>query len=165
MRYGLEVYELALPVGGSVATLSGAALTLRREINALAIGVRVGGAFDPDAHTSALHLTTQVDAQVEAVLYARPVESFSLFASALVGLVYQRFAGPAPLDGPGATGVVPESGLAVAVRGGVEGLRVADVHFLAFLELEAPTFASRDPDHGVINQWVPAASLGVGALF
>jgi hypothetical protein len=83
----------------------------------------------------------------------------------LVGLVYQRFEGPAPFDGTGATGVSTSDGLAVGLRAGVEALRVADVRLLAFVDLEAPAFISRDPDHGVVDQWAPSASLGIGVLF
>jgi hypothetical protein len=44
-------------------------------------------------------------------------------------------------------------------------MRIADVHLLVFLELEAPAFVSDDPDHGVVSQWVPSGTLGVGVLF
>jgi hypothetical protein len=162
---GLEVYALAAPVGASLTTLSGVALALRREVDQVSIGVRLGGAFAPGAQPSALHLELQFDADVEAAFYFRPVESVTLFASALVGLVYQRFEGPAPFDGAGATGVSTSDGLGVGLRAGVEALRVSDLRLLAFLQLEAPTFASRDPDHGVVNQWAPSAALGVGVLF
>jgi hypothetical protein len=162
---GLEVYQLAAPVGASLATLPGVALALRREVDQVAIGVRLGGAFAPGAERSALHLELQFDADVEAVFYFHPVDSVTLFASALVGLVYQRFEGPAPFDGAGATGVATSDGLGVGLRAGVEALRVSDLRLCAFLQLEAPTFASRDPDHGVVNQWAPSAALGVGVLF
>ena len=46
-HYGLEAYELAAPVGGGLATLPGVALSLRREIDQVAIGVRLAGAFNP----------------------------------------------------------------------------------------------------------------------
>ncbi len=164
-HYGLEAYELAAPVGGTLATLPGVALTLRREIDQVAIGVRLAGAFSPGAEAATLHLAVQFDAQVTATFYFRPVESLSLFASALVGLDYQRFQGPALLDGAGAVGVATGSGLAVTARVGVEALRTSDVRLLCFLDLELPTFVSHDPDHGVIDQWVPAASLGLGVLF
>ena len=88
-----------------------------------------------------------------------------MFASALVGLVYQRFEGPALLDGSGATGVSTSDGLAVGLRVGVEALRTSDLRLLAFLQLEAPTFASRDADHGVVDQWAPSAALGIGILY
>jgi hypothetical protein len=160
-HYGVEAYELAAPVGGTLATLPGVALSLRREIDQVAIGVRLAGAFNPGGEAATLHLAAQFDAQVEATFYFHPVQSLSLFASALVGLDYQRFQGPAPLDGPGATG----SGLGVTARVGLEALRTTDVRLLCFLDLELPTFVSHDPDHGVVDQWVPAASLGVGVLF
>ena len=164
-HYGLEAYELGAPVGGTLATLPGVALSLRREIDQVAIGVRLAGAFSPGAEAATLHLAVQFDAQVTATFYFRPVESLSLFASALVGLDYQRFQGPALLDGAGAVGVATGSGLAVTARVGVEALRTSDVRLLCFLDLELPTFVSHDPDHGVIDQWVPAASLGLGVLF
>ncbi len=164
-HYGLEAYELAAPVGGALATLPGVALSLRREIDQVAIGVRLAGAFNPGADVATLHLAAQFDAQVEATFYFRPVEPLSLFASALVGLDYQRFQGPAVLDGAGSTGVATGSGLAVTARLGLEALRTSDVRLLCFLDLELPTFVSHDPDHGVVDQWVPAASLGAGVLF
>ena len=41
----------------------------------------------------------------------------------------------------------------------------ADVRVLAFLQLQVPAFISEDPDHGVVDRWVPNATLGVGVLF
>jgi hypothetical protein len=164
-HYGLETYELVTPVGAPLGALPGVALALRREIDQVSIGVRVAGAFNPGAEAATLALRMQFDAQVEAAFYFRPVESISLFASALVGLVYQRFEGPAPLDGPGATGVATTDGLAVGLRAGVEALRTTDLRLVAFLDLEAPTFVSRDPDHQVVDQWAPSAALGIGVLF
>jgi hypothetical protein len=165
MHWGPEVYEIGARVGTSLGTLSGFALTLRREASTLYIGTRLGGAIDPGGALAALHLRMQVDAQVEAGAYASPAEGTSLFASALVGLVYQRFEGPAPLDGPGAVGTATSTALSLAVRGGVEALRTSDVRVLAFVQLEAPVSASRDTDHGVISQWIPSVSLGAGLLF
>jgi hypothetical protein len=164
-HYGLETYELVTPVGAPLGALPGVALALRREIDQVSIGVRLAGAFNPGAEPAALALRMQFDAQVEAAFYFGPVESISLFASALVGLVYQRFEGPAPLDGPGATGVATTDGLAVGLRAGVEALRTTDLRLVAFLDLEAPTFVSRDPDHQVVDQWAPSAALGIGVLF
>jgi hypothetical protein len=165
MHAGLEVYELVTPVGAPLGTLPGVGLSLRREVDQISIGVRVAGAFNPGTEPSALSLRLQLDAQVEAAFYFRPVASVSLFASALVGLVYQRFEGPAPLDGPGVTAVATTDGLALGLRFGVEALRITDVRLLAFVDVEAPAFASRDLDHGVVDQWAPSASLGVGMLF
>jgi hypothetical protein len=164
-HYGLETYELAAPVGGGLATLPGVALSLLREVDQVSIGVRLAGAFDPGGDRATLHLAAQFDAQIEATFYFRPVSAFTLFASTLVGLDYQRFEGPAPLDGPGASGVATGRGLAVTARLGVEALRTSDLRLVAFVDLELPTFASRDPDHGVVDQWVPVASLGAGVLF
>jgi len=162
---GAEVYELVAPLGSQVATLSGLAVSLRREISPLFIGIRVGGAVDPMANPGRLRMQAQVDAQVEGALYLSPVETTSLFASALIGLAYQRFEGPAPLDGAGATGTATSTGVSLALRGGVETLRTSDVRLIAFIQLQAPAFISRDPDHGVVDRWIPSVSLGAGALF
>jgi hypothetical protein len=165
-RYGAEVYEVVAPLGsGSVASLPGVALTVRREVSAFALGARIGAAFDPATQSPGLGLEAQVDAQLELVLYARPAADVSLFASALVGLEYQRFRGPAPLDGPGAVATATSTGLALAIRGGVEAFRTADVRVVGFVQLEAPAFVSRDLDHGVVDRWIPAAMAGAGILY
>jgi len=44
-------------------------------------------------------------------------------------------------------------------------MRTSDIRLVAFLQLEAPAFLSRDPDHGVVDQWVPTATLGASVLF
>jgi hypothetical protein len=165
MRFGVEAYEIGAYVAGGLTTLPGVALTARREVSAFYIGLRLGGALDPNARPDTLHLQAQVDAQLEAAVYARPAAAVSLFAGALIGAVYQRFEGPAPFDGPGATGTATTMGLSLGVRAGVEALRVADVHLLGYLELEAPAFVSRDLDRGVVDQWVPSTTLGMGVLF
>ncbi|HEY7371582.1 MAG TPA: hypothetical protein VIF57_05335 [Polyangia bacterium] len=165
MHYGGEVYQLASPVGGSFDQLAGVALTLRREVSALHIGVRLGGAFSPGGKPNELRLRLQFDAQVEAGLYATPNDNTSLFASALVGLVHYRFAGPATLDGDGATGTASNSGLTLGARAGVETMRTADVRALFFIQVMFPVFVSSDSDHGVVNEWVPSAGAGAGLLF
>jgi hypothetical protein len=165
MHFGAEFYELASRVGSSFDTLPGVALTLRREVSALHVGARLGGAFNPGNEADRLHLHMQFDAQVEGALYASPSENTSLFASALVGLVHYRFQGPATLDGPGATAIATSSGLTLGARAGVETMRTADVRLLVFLQVMLPVFESTDPDHGVINQWVPSATLGAGLLY
>src|SRR5262252_6896346 len=59
MHYGGEVYELVSRVGGSFDTLPGVALTLRREVSALHVGARLGGAFNPGNEPDRLHLRMQ----------------------------------------------------------------------------------------------------------
>jgi hypothetical protein len=162
---GVEIYELAAPLGSSVATLPGVALALRREVSALFVGVRVGGALSPGARSDRLRLHAQVDAQIEAALYASPAADVSLFGGVLIGLSYQRFDGPAPLDGPGATGIATSTGVSLALRGGFEALRTSNVHVVAFLQLQAPAFVSSDADHGVVDRWVPGLVLGAGVVF
>ena len=70
-----------------------------RDVSALPVGARVGGAFNVGNEPDRLHLQAQFVAQIEAALYASPAENTSLFASALLGLVHYRFEGPAPFDG------------------------------------------------------------------
>jgi hypothetical protein len=165
MHWGVELYELATPVGATLESVPGFALTVRREASALYIGARLAGAFDPGGAPERLRLRAQVDAQLEAGFYASPAAGVSFFASALLGLVNQRLEGPAPLDGTGATGSTTATGLSLAARAGVEALRTSDVRVLAFFQLAAPTFVSRDPDHGIVDQWLPNVSLGAGLLF
>lgn len=165
MHWGLEVFEAVAPLGTSVATLPGFGLSLRREASALYVGARLGGAFDPDNSISGLQLRLQIEAQLEAGFYASPEATTSFFASGLVGALYQRFEGPAPLDGADAVGTATMTGVSVAARAGVEAMRASDVRVLAFIQLQLPAFASSDPDHGVIDRWVPSASIGAGVLF
>ena len=165
MHFGGEVYQLGSRVGSSFDTLPGLAVVVRREVSALHVGARLGGAFNPSREPDRLQLRAQFDAQVEGAFYASPSENTSLFASALVGLVHYRFEGPAPFDGPGAVGTATSSGLSLGVRGGVETLRTADVRVLAFIQIMVPAFISRDPDHGVVDNWVPSAAVGAGLLY
>jgi len=165
MHFGGELYELSARLGSSFDFLPGAAFTLSREVSALHIGARIGGAFNPESGNDRLYLHMHFDAQIEGALYASPQENTSLFASALVGLVHDRFQGPATLDGPGATGTASSSGLSLGARAGVETMRTADVRLVAFLQVMLPVFEASDPDHGVVNQWVPTAAIGAGVLY
>jgi hypothetical protein len=165
MHFGAELYELGARVGPNFDFLPGAALIVRREVSALHIGARVGGAFFPGREPDRLHLHMQFDAQIEAALYAAPSENTSLFASGLIGLVHQRFEGPATLDGPGVYGRATSSGLTLGARAGVETMRTADVHLLIYLQAMVPVFVSSDPDHGVVDNWVPTAAIGAGVLY
>jgi hypothetical protein len=167
MHFVIEAYELVTPLGGSPPTLAGASLSLRREANALYIGARAGGAFDPGSGgvITRLRLAQQLEAQIEMGAYATPAATSSLFVSGMLGFLYQRFEGPATLDGPGAVGTSTSAGVSVAVRVGVEALRASSMPGLFFLQLELPTFVSRDEHHGVIDRWVPSASAGAAVLF
>jgi hypothetical protein len=107
----------------------------------------------------------QFDAQLEAGWYANPVATTTFFASALLGGTHQRFEGPAPLDGPDASGAATNIGVSIGARAGVETLRASDIRLLAFIQVQAPAFVSRDDDHGVVDQWVPCLAAGAGALF
>jgi len=167
IHWGIEAYELVAPLGGRLATLAGASLTLRREADAFYIGARASGSFDPGSGgvITRLRLARQLEAQVEMGAYASPASKTSLFVSGMLGFLDQRFEGPATLDGPGAVGVATSAGVSVAVRVGVEALRASELPGLFFLQLELPTFTSRDAAHGVIDRWVPSAWAGGGVLF
>jgi hypothetical protein len=164
-RFGAEVYELGTLLGSGLDTLPGVAVVVRREVSALYVGARVGGAIAPGRVPDRLRLRAQFDAQVELALYSHPAANVSLFGGAALGLVHHRFEGPAPFDGPDATGSAVSTGLSIAVRGGVEAMRTANVRVLAFVQLQVPAFKSEDPDHGVVDRWVPNAALGAGVLF
>jgi hypothetical protein len=164
MQWGAEIYQLAARLGPGVA-LSGAALSLRREADSLYIGARAGAAFDVSSPGARLTMRWQFDAQLEAGWYANPVATTTFFASALLGGTHQRFEGPAPLDGPDASGAATNIGVSIGARAGVETLRASDIRLLAFIQVQAPAFVSRDDDHGVVDQWVPCLAAGAGALF
>ena len=165
MHFGGEVYELTSRVGSDFDFLPGVAIVVRREVSALHVGARLGGAFDPGRQSDHLHLNAQFDAQLEGAIYANPADNTSFFASALIGLVHYRFEGPATFDGPGATGTASSSGLSLGVRGGVEAMRTSDVRLVAFLQVAVPAFKSSDPDHGVVDSWVPSLAIGAGLLY
>ena len=164
-HFGAELYELGTALGAGVETLPGVALVIRREVSALYVGARLAGALSPSHNPDRLRLRAQFDAQIELALYSAPEANTSWFAGAMLGLVHHRFEGPAPLDGPDATGSAVSTGLSLAVRGGIETMRTSNVRVLAFLQLQAPAFISEDPDHGVVDRWVPNAVLGAGVLF
>jgi hypothetical protein len=55
-------------------------------------------------------------------------------------------------------------GFAPGLRGGVELLRIAEARVTIFAQLSLPAFISTDPDGVVVNQWLPTAAIGGGAL-
>ena len=159
MHFGGELYELGARLGSSFDTLPGVAFVVRREVSALHVGARLGGAFNPGSEPDRLQLRAQFDAQIEAALYAvaqRATRRCSASALRRARAPALRGAGP-PRRRPGATGTATSSGLSLGVRGGVETMRTTDVHLLAFLQLTLPAFISNDPDHGVVDHWVPSA--------
>ena len=162
MRIGVEAYEIGAWVAGGLATLPGVAISARREVSTLYIGLRLGGALDPAARPDALHLQAQLDAQLEAALYARPSAAVSLFAGVLVGAVYQRFEGPAPLDGVGATGVATTMGLSLAVRAGASSSRKARRWTSAKRNVSTPARTARESPIVVATPVAPTPSSGAG---
>jgi hypothetical protein len=164
--YGLEAFEWIAPVGGRLEQLPGAALRVRREVSPFYVGVRIGAAFRlGGAQRFELRPMADVAADAEIGLFASPLSDISLYASALVGIEHQRYAGPAPLLGEGATGDALQTGLSFGLRGGVELLRTTDARFDLFVQISAPAFVARDIDGGVIHAWVPSAMVGGGVAF
>ncbi len=164
--YGIEAFEWIAPVGGRLAELPGAALRIRRELSPFYVGVRIGAAFRlGGAQRFELRPTADVAADAEIGLFASPFSDTSFYASALVGIEHQRYVGPAPLLGEGATGDALQTGLSFGLRGGVELLRTTDARFDLFAQLFAPVFVAHDIDGGVIHAWVPSAMLGAGVAF
>ena len=164
--YGVEAFEWIAPVGGRLQQLPGAALRFRREVNDFYVGVRMGAAFRLEgSRRLELRPMAEVAVHAEVGLFASAVADTSFYASALVGIEHQRYAGPAPLIAEGATGDALQTGLSLGLRGGVEVLRTTDARFNLFLQLLAPVFVTHDIDGGVIHAWVPSAVIGGGVAF
>jgi hypothetical protein len=164
--YGVEAFEWIAPVGGRLQQLPGAALRIRREVNDFYVGVRMGAAFRLEGtHRLELRPTAEIAVHAEVGLFASAIADSSFYASALVGIEHQRYAGPAPLFGEGSTGDALQTGLSLGLRGGVELLRTTDARFDLFLQLFAPVFVTHDIDGGVIHAWVPSAMIGGGVAF
>jgi hypothetical protein len=164
--YGLEAFEWIAPVGGSLEQLPGGALRIRREVASFFVGLRMGGAFRVEGRRRLeLRPMAEVAVHAEVGLFASSAADSTFYASALVGIEHQRYAGPAPLLGEGATGDALATGLSLGLRGGVELLRTTDVRFDLFLQALVPAFVAHDIDGGVIHAWVPSATIGGGVAF
>src|SRR5260221_3372049 len=164
--YGIEAFEWMAPVGGRLTQLPGAALRIRREVNSFYVGVRLGAAFRLEGTQKLeLHPTAHVAAHAEGGLFTAAMSDTSFYVSALVGIEHQRYVGPAPLVGEGATGDALQTGLSLGLCGGVELLRTTDVRFDLSLQLLVPAFVTHDIDAGVIHAWVPSAMIGGGVAF
>ena len=163
--YGVEAYQVGVWLDGEVASLPGVAFVARREVDRWHLGVRLSGAFEPDPSRDSLQLTGIVSAQIETAMFFSPAEDVSLYVAAVIGLEHQRFHGPVTLVEEDARRSVSKSGLAGGVRGGIEILRTTSGRVDFFGQLLLPAFASTDDETGVVDQWVPSATLGVGILF
>ena len=128
------------------------------------LGLRLGGALSPNIPDDHAALTLWLKSELEAGVFASPSGQSSLFAALLLGGEYQRFVGPAPLLGVAARGTAVSGGFSPGLRGGLELLRVAEARVVIFAQISLPAFVSSDPDGGVVNQWLPTAAIGGGAL-
>ncbi len=162
--YGLETFELFTPFTDHVQSLPGLALSARRETRCWYLGLRLSSALSPNVNDQQSELVLWVKGEIEGAIFSRPSATASLFASLLLGAEYQRFRGPAPLLGPGATGTATFAGFAPGARGGLELFRAGELRMTIFAQISLPAFLSTDPDAGVVDEWLPTVALGAGAI-
>jgi hypothetical protein len=162
-HFGLELYQTAALVGGELGALPSAALSARREVDRVHVGVRIGAASALDDARPALRLSQQFLAQLEIALYSSSETDTAWFGGFVGGLELQRYEGMVA-DGELGRRVASASAMGVSfgVRGGVELLRTSHVRFQLFAQFLTPTFAARDDQSSVVDQWTPTAALGVG---
>lgn len=155
-HFGVEVYQVGAWVDGGVQTLPGLAAFVRREVGAVHLAVRLGGAhaFGTPAE---LTLKTQVIADLEGALFSSARADTAAFVALFLGYELQRFQVP--------SASADASGFSGGVRGGVELFRVTSTRAVLFLEARAPAFVSSDPDGDVVDQWTPSAALGAAVAF
>jgi hypothetical protein len=165
MYFGFELFESAFWLDGRVSGLPGVALTGRREIDALYIGLRLSGAYSPSRTRDELRMTSLFGASVELMFHAAPLANTSLFGGFSVGLSHQRFRGPSPYYAPGVLRNASQSGAELGLSGGVETLRVTDTRLTVFGRIALPAFVSEDQDDAVVDAWLPTATVGVGMAF
>ncbi len=162
-HFGLELGQTIAIVDGEAQTLPGAALSARREVDRVHVGVRIGAASVQGDARPRLRLSQQFVAQLELALYSSSEADTAFFGALTSGLEYQRY--EATVE-DAVLGRRVESaalmGLSFGVRGGLELLRTSHVRFQVFAQLLLPTFVARD-DRALVDQWTPTASLGVGA--
>jgi len=163
-RYAIEAFQLYTPLGDSLQSLPGLVLSAGRETRAWYLGLRLGSALAPSPPDDRAALSLWVKGELEAGLFASPTGTSSLFAALLLGAEVQRFTGPAPLLGPGARGSAVSGGFAPGLRAGLELLRVAEARVTLFAEISLPAFISTDRDGGIVDQWLPTAAIGGGAM-
>jgi hypothetical protein len=164
MMYELEAFELGMAAAGDAWQLPGLALRVRREVGPFHVGLRVAGAYRARSGLD-LAPTADIAGHAEVAIFSSEEADTAFYGSLLVGLEHQRFAGPAPLVGPGADGSAMQTGLSFGLRGGLEVLRTTSVRFDVYAQALLPAFKVHDVDGGVIDAWVPGAMLGAGAVF
>lgn len=164
--FGAELTQTSAWVDGGVDTLPGLSIVARREIEDWHLAVHLSGAWAPasTSDTSA-HLSMLAGGGVDVAHFFDALSDTSFFVGGGLGLVVQRFEGPATYLETGARGTANKLMLEVSGRAGVEMFRTADTRVSFFAHLSLPTFPSRDRDQGVIDTWVPTGGVGVGATF
>lgn len=164
--FGAELHQTSAWVDGQVDSLPGMTLTARREIDDWHLGVRLSAAWEPgDTVYDNAHLSLVVGGGVEVAHFFDPLADTSFFVAGGLGLVVQRFTGPATYLETGARGAANKLLLEVGARAGVEMFRTADTRVDFFAHLSLPVMPSRDKDYGVVDQWVPSGGLGAGVAF
>ena len=161
--FGLEFYQVSAWVGGGIQSFPGLALSARREVDHVHLGVRLGGASS-FAESRELTLAQQFMAHAELALFSSRTAATAGFGALALGLEAQRFTGAAPLYGPSTYGSRLFLGFSPGLRGGVELLRASSSRFQLWTQALFPVFVSRDQQGGIIDQWTPTLSLGVSVL-
>ena len=137
---------------------------MRREVDNWHLAARLGFASSLGEHSAKLNLSEQVVAQLELAVFANGSAAHSAYGAVVAGLEAQRFEGPVPAS-PEDRGTFTKLGFSAGLRGGYEVLRVSDVHASLFAQVLLPTFVAKDIDGGLVNAWVPSASVGIAAMF
>lgn len=163
---GAELAQTTAYVDGRFDFLPGVALVARREVDDWHLGVRLSAAWDPGAGVADhARLTLTAGGAVEVEHFFDGLADTSLFAGGGVGLDVQRFTGPARYLEPGDTGAATEVVVALAGRIGIELFRTADARVRLFGQVALPVMPSSDDDAGVVDAWVPTATLGAGVVY
>lgn len=164
--FGAELTQTSAWVDGGVDTLPGLSVVARREIEDWHLAVHLSGAWAPASTSDRnAHLSMLAGGGVDVAHFFDALSDTSFFVGGGLGLIVQRFEGPATYLETGARGTANKLLLEVNGRAGVEMFRTADTRVSFFAHLSLPTFPSRDRDQGVIDAWVPTGGLGVGAAF
>ena len=163
-HFGLELAEVGVSVGGVLNTVPAAGLFARREVNAVHVGARIAAAGCLADCGNELHLSRWAQAMIEASLFSSTQANTAAFGSVQLGFEVQRFYGPRRYDDDGSSGGATELGPSVALRGGVETMRISNARLQLFAQVGLPLFSSFDRDHGIVRQWTPSLAIGIATV-